>query len=187
LLKNFVQKKKNFIFDALIILPVNVIEIIRKPILLTINWFYQPFKRYIPAETFRYAVCGGANTVFDIFLYFISYNFILDKRDLHLKLITVSPHIAAFFMAFCITFPTGFFLSKYITFSHSELKGRIQLFRYGVTVLMCILLNYVFLKLFVEYCGWYPTIAKIATTLIVVVYSYFSQKYFTFRTNVSTV
>jgi putative flippase GtrA len=89
-------------------------------------------------------------------------------------------------MAFCITFPTGFFLSKYITFSQSDLRGRIQLFRYGITVLMCILLNYIFLKIFVEYFGWYPTLSKIITTLIVVVYSYFSQKYFTFRTNVNT-
>lgn len=166
---------------------VNAIEIVRNPILQLINWVYKPFQKFIPAETFRYAVCGGANTVFDIFLYFINYNYILEKKQVHLKLFTISPHIAAFFMAFCITFPTGFFLSKYITFSQSELKGRIQLFRYGVTVLMCILLNYIFLKLFVEYCGWYPTASKIATTMIVVVYSYFSQKYFTFRTNVSTV
>ncbi|NJK95548.1 MAG: GtrA family protein [Bacteroidales bacterium] len=159
----------------------------RTPILQIINWSYKPFRKFIPPETFRYAVCGGANTSFDIFLYFINYNFILQKKLVHLKFITISPHIAAFIMAFCITFPIGFFLSKYITFSHSELKGRVQLFRYGVTVLMCILLNYIFLKIFVEYLGWYPTISKIATTVIVVVYSYFSQKYFTFRTKVSTI
>lgn len=166
---------------------VNIVESVRFPILHIINWLYKPFKKFIPAETFRYAVCGGANTSFDIFLYFINYNFILQKRMVETKFFTISPHIAAFFMAFTITFPTGFFLSKYITFSQSELKGRIQLFRYGVTVLVCILLNYIFLKLFVEYCGWYPTLSKIVTTIIVVIYSYFSQKYFTFRTNVSTV
>lgn len=167
--------------------PVNTIDIVRIPLIRLINWAYQPFKKYIPIETFRYAVCGGANTTFDIFLFFINYNYILHKKFINLKLFVVSPHIAAFWMAFCITFPTGFFLSKYITFSHSELKGRIQLFRYGLTVLMCILLNYIFLKLFVEYFGWYPTLAKIVTTCIVVVYSYFSQKYFTFKTKVSTI
>jgi putative flippase GtrA len=165
---------------------VNVIESISKPIIQIIEWFHKPFQKIIPAETFRYAVCGGANTVLDIFLYFINYNFILEKRMIHLKLVTISPHIGAFLMAFCITFPTGFFLAKYVTFSQSELKGRIQLFRYGLTVLMCILLNYVFLKLFVEYLGWYPTFSKVITTLIVVFYSYFSQKYFSFRTKIST-
>jgi len=166
---------------------VNAIEIIHTPILLLINWLYKPFKKIVPVETFRYAVCGGANTMFDILLYFVNYNYILGKKDVHLKFVTISPHIAAFLIAFCITFPTGFFLSKYITFSHSELKGRIQLFRYGLTVLMCILLNYIFLKFFVEYCGLFPTLSKIFTTFIVVIYSYYSQKYFTFRTNVSTV
>lgn len=166
---------------------MNVIDFIRTPILQIINWLYKPFKKIIPAETFRYAVCGGANTTFDIFLYYINYNFILHKKMLDLKFLVISPYIAAFIMAFCITFPTGFFLSKYITFSHSELKGRVQLFRYGLTVVMCILLNYIFLKIFVEYFGLYPTLSKMITTVIVVIYSYFSQKYFTFRTNVSTV
>jgi putative flippase GtrA len=161
-------------------------DLITKPIIAIIDWLYRPFEKFIPAETFRYAICGGSNTAFDIVLYFINYNFILQKKILHLKYFSISPYIAAFLMAFCITFPTGFFLSKYITFSQSDLKGRIQLFRYGVTVLMSILLNYVFIKIFVEYGGLYPTFSKILTTGIVVVYSYFSQKYFTFRTNIST-
>jgi putative flippase GtrA len=105
----------------------------------------------------------------------------LHKQDLSLKLIALKPHIAAFFMTFPITFTTGFLLSKYITFTESELKGRIQLFRYGVTVAVCILLNYIFLKIFVEQMGIYPTPSKILTTLIIVIYSYFSQKYFSFK------
>jgi putative flippase GtrA len=162
-------------------------DLIAKPIISIINWLYKPFEKIIPAETFRYAICGGANTVFDIFLFFVNYNYILQKKVVHFKFFSISPYIAAFLMAFCITFPTGFFLSKYITFSQSDLRGRIQLFRYGVTVLMCILLNYIFLKIFVEYCGFYPTFSKILTTCIVVVYSYFSQKYFSFRTNIDTI
>jgi putative flippase GtrA len=156
-------------------------------ILLIVDWFYTPFKRFIPLQTFRYAFCGGANTALDIFLYFLTYNFILHKNDLSLKIITLKPHIGAFFMTFPITFVTGFLLSKYITFTESELRGRIQLFRYGVTVLVCIFLNYIFLKIFVEICGIYPTPSKILTTGIIVIYSYFSQKYFTFKTTSKAV
>jgi len=166
---------------------LDTIETIRKPIIELIDWLHKPFQRIIPIKTFRYAVCGGVNTSFDIFLYFINYNFLLQKKIVHLKYLSISPYVAAFLIAFCVTFPTGFFLSKYITFSQSELRGRIQLFRYGLTVLMCILLNYIFIKLFVEYFGLYATVSKILTTVIVIIYSYFSQKYFTFRTNVSTI
>ena len=147
-----------------------------------IDWLYIPFKRFIPAETFRYAVCGGSNVSLDIFLYFITYNFILRKKILYLKIISISPHIAAFMFVFPITFITGFMLMKYITFSQSSLRGHIQLFRYGVTVLVCIILNYVLIKFFVEYCGFYPTISKTLTTGFVMIYSYFSQKYYSFKT-----
>jgi len=162
---------------------VKHIVFIRNVIENIINWFYPPFKKFIPKETFRYAFCGGANTALDIFLYFVTYNFILQKHIVDLKVIAISPHIASFMIVFPITFITGFLLSKYITFTESQLRGRIQLFRYGVTVFVCIILNYIFLKLFVDGFGLYPTPSKIITTFVVVIYSYFSQKYFSFKIN----
>ena len=54
-------------------------EIIRKIILDVIEWFYPLFKKVMTLQTFRYAACGGANTVLDILLFFVSYNFILHK------------------------------------------------------------------------------------------------------------
>jgi putative flippase GtrA len=161
---------------------LRILHSTRNQLLRIIDWFYAPFQRLIPRQTFRYAFCGGANTAFDLFLYFISYNFILQKNDVSLRLFALKPHIAAFFMTFPITFTTGFLLSKYITFTESALRGRIQLLRYGFTVFVCICLNYIFLKIFVETCGIYPTPSKLLTTCLVVVYSYFAQKYFSFKT-----
>jgi putative flippase GtrA len=160
---------------------VNKLKSVKDYIHSLIDWFYRPFQKLIPIDTFRYAACGGANTGLDLFLYFLTYNFILKKQVLNLRIISISPHIAAFLFVFPITFTTGFLLAKYITFSQSELRGRIQLFRYGITVLVCIFLNYIFLKLFVEACGFYPTVSKLLTTVLVVIYSFFSQKYFTFK------
>ena len=155
---------------------------IRNLINQIIQWIYIPFKNLIPPETFRYAVTGGANTAFDIFLYFITYNFILDKQIVDLGFIAISPHIAAFLFVFPITFATGFILAKYITFTSSAIEGRIQLFRYLITVAGAILLNYILLKLLVEYAYIWPTVAKMITTVIVVIYSYMMQRYFTFKT-----
>ena len=155
---------------------------IRQIIISVIDYFYQPFQRYVPVETFRYAATGGFNTVLDIFLYFICYNFILDKQIVDLRIVAISPHIAAFLIVFPITFVTGFLFAKFITFTSSVVKGRIQLFRYMLSVSGSIFLNYVFLKIFVEFVGLWPTLSKIITTCIVVVYSYFAQKFFTFKT-----
>lgn len=148
-----------------------------------ILWFYPPFRSFIPEQTFKYAATGGANTTLDIILYYIFYNFVLKKEILDLGFYAISPHIAAFLMSFSITFPTGFLLAKFISFPGSYLRKRIQLLRYGMTVIGSILFNYIFLKLFVEVCGWYATPSKIVTTLIIIVFSYTAQKHFTFKTS----
>jgi putative flippase GtrA len=153
----------------------------KKWIISFIDFFYPPFSRFMPLQTFRYAACGGTNTLLDIFVFFISFNFILHKQDLNLGFIVFKPHIAAFIMSFCVSFPTGFFLMRNIVFTESVLQGRVQLFRYFVLVVICLLLNYIFIKLFVEQCHIYPTVAKIFTTVIVVSFSYLTQKNYTFK------
>lgn len=146
-----------------------------------IMWFYPPFKGLMPEQTFKYAATGGMNTALDIVLYFLFYNYVLEKEIVDLGFYAISPHIAAFLMSFLITFPTGFLLAKFISFPGSYLRKRIQLFRYGIAVAGSIVLNYIFLKIFVEKFLWYPTPSKIVTTGIVIVFSYTMQKYFTFQ------
>ena len=69
-----------------------------------IDWFYRrPVSALLPRQTFRYAVCGGANVVFGWGCYFLLYNFVLDKELLDLGFIAVSPHVAALL----IVFPRG--------------------------------------------------------------------------------
>ena len=147
----------------------------------TLEILYSPFRRVMPYQTFRYAACGGGNTLLDIFIYFISYNFILQKEIVYTPLGAISPYIAAFFISFAISFPTGFYLNRHIVFPGSVLRGRTQLLRYFLLVLVCILMNYFFLKLFVEVLGIYPTISKILTTIIIVSFSFLTQKHFTFK------
>ena len=136
----------------------------------------------MPMQTFRYAACGGGNTLLDIFLYFISYNFVLQKQVVFTPAGPISPHIAAFLMSFAISFPSGYLLNRYIVFPGSILRGRVQLFRYFLLVVLCVFLNYIFIKLFVEHLHLYPTVSKILTTVIVVSFSYLTQKNFTFKT-----
>ena len=162
---------------------VTLAKNIRLIIIQIIDYFHTPFRKIIPRETFRYGATGGFNTLLDIFLYFICYNYILDKKIVDFQIVSVSPHIAAFLIVFPITFFTGFILAKYITFTNSEIRGRVQLIRYMISVSGSIFLNYIFLKVLVEFGGLWPTLAKIITTVIVVIYSYFAQKFFTFKTS----
>lgn len=155
---------------------------IKNTILSIVDFFYPPFRTIIPLQTFRYAACGGASTALGIFLYFIAYNFIFQKQNVHLGFITLSPYIAAeYLFSIWITFPLGFYLSRYVVFPESEIRKRIQLFRYFLTVAGAIGLKYVLLKLFIEQFQWYPTPSNMVTSVFVITYSYLSQRFFSFR------
>ncbi len=154
---------------------------VRLGVLGLIDFFYPLFKKFMPLQTYRYAACGGGNTLLNIFIFFFTHNFILKNQVVHFGSLAISSHIAAFLIAFCITFPIGFYLSMYVVFQGSYLRRRIQFIRYFLVAVVCIVLNYIFLKLFVDYLGWYPTPSLILTTAIVVTFSYLSQKHFSFK------
>ena len=70
---------------------------------------------------------------------------------------------------------------KYVVFTDSKMKGRVQLFRYFMLYVFNLGLNYVLLRLFVESFKIYPTFAQIITTVIIVLFSYIAQRNFTFK------
>ena len=135
----------------------------------------------MPEQTFRYAVCGGGNTVLGLLIYFISYQYILKQENLDLGFFAFKPHIAALFISFCINFVVGFLLMKFVVFVDSNLKGRIQLLRYFLSFAFNLVLNYGLLKLFVEVLHMNALLSQLITTCIVVTISYLSQKHFTFK------
>jgi putative flippase GtrA len=109
-------------------------ENIRSLILSVVDFFYPFFRSLMPLQTFRYAACGGFNTVLDISLFFVSYNFILEKQPVHLGFLTIGPHIAAFLIGFMVTFPIGFYLSRYVVFQETSVRKAKQLAKYFTVV-----------------------------------------------------
>ena len=153
-----------------------------------IDFFYIPFRKFMPEQLFRYAACGGGNLVLDWILYFLIYNFVIGHDLVYLQSpisnfqFCLTPHIATLCIVFPITLLTGFWLQKYVTFTTSQLNSWRQLSRYIFIVGVNLAINYFGLKLCVEIWGWYPTPSKMVITLITVAISYFGQKYYTFRT-----
>jgi putative flippase GtrA len=132
-------------------------------------------------QLFRYAVVGSVNLVFDWILYFVIYNFVLKQQPIELGSFTVSSHIATLGLKFPVVLLSGFLMQKYITFTVSELKGRVQLFRYLVVLVINLTINYVGLKLLVDNFGFFPTLSNMAISIFTIVISYFSQQHYTFK------
>lgn len=144
--------------------------------------FYPLFRPFIPKDTYKYLACGGTTTLVGLFSYFIAYNFIFLDPLWHVGPIAITRYIAAYIFSFFVAFPLGFFLNKFIVFTSSTLKGRIQLFRYLLIQGINIILNWALLHLFVGYLGLWATPSQTLVTAILVVISYFFQKYVSFRT-----
>ena len=147
-----------------------------------IDLTYPLFRKIFSPQLYRYGVCGGANVVFDWILYFMVYNFIFKDRLFDLGFVTFSPHIATLIIIFPVTTLSGFLLQKYVTFTNSsDLRGRVQLIRYMLIVLVNLIINYAGLKLLVDGFDFYPTPSKMIITVVAVICSYIGQKKFTFK------
>lgn len=150
-------------------------------IIKIIDFFYFPFKKLLPLQTFRYAVCGGGNMIVDLILYYFTFHYLLEEKNIGLGLFVMSSHIAALFIVYPITLINGFLLQKYITFQDSNLSGWIQFFRYFQVSIGSIFINYILMKLFVDILELYPTPSKLLTTIVTVIFAYISQHFYTFK------
>jgi putative flippase GtrA len=154
---------------------------VRDFILPIIDFFYPPFRRIMNLQTFRYAASGGGNVLLGFIIYTLSYKYLFFGEEFHFGFYAFKGHVAALFVSFCITFPIGFFMSKYVVFNDSNMKGRIQLFRYFMVCMFNLALNYLLLKIFVERMQMDAILSQVITVVIVVIFSYLAQRNFSFR------
>ena len=135
----------------------------------------------MPLQTFRYAACGSGNTVMGLTIYYLSFHYIFIRENVDVGIVVLKPHNAALFVSFLSTFVVGFFLNKYVVFTSSVMRGRIQLFRYFLSFFVNLVLNYFLLMLFVELWHLDAFLAQVITTVVIITLSYFTQKHFTFK------
>lgn len=125
--------------------------------------------------------CGGTVVVVDTILFnFLNY-FVFKESDVQILGHLYKPHTISQIISFCISFPLGFIFNRYIVFTESQLRGRIQLFRYGLTALASFLLSIFLIKLFFDIFHINAFISKNLTTILVIAFSYFAQQYFSFK------
>lgn len=146
-----------------------------------IDFFYPPFKKIMGIQTFRYAASGCINTALGFIAFYVGFKFIFNETPVDLGFYVFEAHSAALLLGFCVSFPFGFFLMKYVVFSDSNMRGRVQLLRYFMLYVFNLGLNYILLRLFVEGLKIYPTFAQVITTVIIILFSYIAQRNFTFR------
>ncbi len=160
-----------------------MLSYIRHIIVGAIDFVHKPFARFIPTQTFRYLACGGSNTVLNIAIDAFAYSIILHKHDTVIYGdLKITAAVGAWIIAFAISFPAGFIMSRHIVFPESNLHGRVQLFRYALTTATFILLTYILIKVF-AFCipMVHQSIRYTLVCVITAVLSYISQRLYTFK------
>lgn len=152
----------------------------RKAILAIIDFFYPPFKKYISLHNFRYLATGGTTFVLGLAVYYLSFYHLFKNDEVNVFFFTIKKGIAAYIVDFAIVIPFSFLLNRYVVFTHSEVKGRVQLFRFLNLQFINILLNIFLYKFFADVLLIYPTIARLFVGVLIAGFSYLYQHYFTF-------
>jgi len=152
-----------------------------------INYFleliYPIFRRWLPFQVYAYLAVGAGNTLLNILLFALFYE-IIPVKELMVIGFPIASYTISLGLAFILTVPTGFWLSKYFAFTDSvdnSKENRKQLGKYFLVVSQGLISDYLILKGLIVFTGMHPTVAKIISTVIVVTVNYLLQKYFTFR------
>ncbi len=156
---------------------------IRDIIVTIIDFVHKPFRKLIPAQTFRYLACGGGNTLLSMGLFALIYNYVLHGKDVHLPFdFILTSRVAALYLTFCFVFPIGFMLSSYVVFPESQIHTRVQFFRYSLATATFIFMAYVLTKFFAyELPKVRAEVSNVFVNMLTAVLSYLSQRFFTFK------
>lgn len=150
-----------------------------------LDLFYPLFARFFDKQTYYYAACGGANLVSSWVFFFLFYQYLFEKRIFNIAFMgntyVVSAYTLSSMLCFVIAFSLGFVLNKFVVFTESQLVGRVQLFRYAVSAGFSWLGNYLLLKILIEGLQFYPSIANVFSSFVVVFLSYLLQRKYTFK------
>jgi putative flippase GtrA len=146
--------------------------------------FYPIFKKWLAYDVYAYLAVGAINTALNIILFAVLYEFILPKEGSLIGGYTIASYTIALFVAFFVTIPTGFWLSKNFAFKSVAVgskKTTKQLFKYILVVGQGLGSDYLILKGLILFFSMQPTVAKIFSTVIVLTVNFMLQKYFTFK------
>ncbi len=135
-------------------------------------------------QTFRYLATGASNTLLGLITFYVAYHYIVGSQNVNLGFFAFESYTVSLAISFTVALLWGFFLMKYVVFDDSKIKGRVQFFRYLLVCLLNLFLNWLLLKLAVEFLHIYPTFAQLGTTVILIIVSYLVQRNFTFKKTV---
>lgn len=140
-------------------------------------------KKVFQFKLIRYGMAAGIATAVDVCVYFIAFNYIFKKQDIHLSpVIVLGAPTVSLVLSYSCGLITNFAISKYFVFTESDLRGHHQLMRYVMVAILILFLNYGFMSFLIKTLGWFPTISRAVSAVTVGMLSFVIHKSFSFKT-----
>lgn len=138
-------------------------------------------KKIFRLRVVRYFCTAITATSVDVFVYFLAYNFVVQKKDFHLSnVITIGAPTISLMISFCFGLATNFYLTRKFVFIESDLRVRHQFMRYTAVALGALVLNYFLMNFLIKEFQWYPTLARATAAVSIGVISFAVHKTFSF-------
>ncbi|MBL0343523.1 MAG: GtrA family protein [Bacteroidetes bacterium] len=139
-------------------------------------------RKILDNKIIRYFFSAGTATAVDISVYFVAFNFIYQKQDIHIfKFTVLSAPTASLILSYTCGLITNFLITKYLVFKESDLRGIHQLLRYILVALFILILNYFFMSFLIKTLDWFPTLARIVSALSIGILSFVIHKFYSFK------
>ena len=139
-------------------------------------------KKVLNFKLIRYGLSSGIATGVDVIVYFLSFNYLLQKKDLAvLNDLVFSASTIALIISYTCGLFTNFTITKYFVFTESNLRGRHQLMRYVAVALFILFLNYGFMSVLIKGLAWYPTISRAVSAVVIGFASFLIHRSYSFR------
>jgi putative flippase GtrA len=148
-----------------------------------LDFFYPIVSRIFDKTTYYYAVAGSTNLLLGWVLFWVLDHWVIHSKTVELPLFKHPVHSYTVIAAVCgvVSFLFGFMMMRYVVFTESQIKGRIQFFRYGLSALISATVNWLLIKLMVDTFAWNASLCNVFASVVVVTISYFLQRKFSFK------
>ena len=148
-----------------------------------LDLFYPLVSKIFDKTTYYYAVAGSTNLVLGWVLFWVLDHWVINSKTVELPLFEHPVHSYTVIAAVCgvFRFLFGFLMMRYVVFTESQLKGRVQFFRYGLSALISATVNWILIKLMVDTFALNASLCNVFASVGVVTISYFLQRKFSFR------
>jgi len=145
--------------------------------------FYPLVSKLMDKTTYYYAVAGSTNLVLGWLMFALLDLYVFQNKIITLPLFDHPVHSYTVVAGICAVFSFlfGFTMMRYVVFTESQLKGRVQFFRYGLSALISASVNWILIKLMVDTFAWNATLCNVFASVVVVTISYFLQRKFSFK------